>query len=151
MASDTGENKVVIFSVGREEYAVPISAVKEVVPWTKPTPVPEAPPMVEGVVDLRGDIFPVIDLGKRFGSGRTHEPADSRIMVIDVEGRQVGFVVDEVTEVHTYTADQVKPPSPLLRRGHADPMVSGILKVGENRLVVLVEVAKILTEELLSF
>ena len=151
MAAEIAENKAVIFSVGQEEYAVPISSVKEVVPWTKPRPVPEAQSIVEGVVDLRGDIFPVIDLGKRFGTGRSREPADSRIMVIDVEGRQVGFVVDEVTEVCTYTSDQVKPPSPLLRRGHSDPMVSGILKVGENRLVVLVEVAKVLTEELHGF
>lgn len=143
------ENKVVIFTVGREEYALPIQFVKEVGPWTRPTPVPESPPNVDGVIDLRGDVIPVIDLGRRFATGRSRSDSDSRIMVIEVEGRLVGLVVDEVTEVHKVEEDRIALPSPLIRQQAHDPMVTGILKVGERRLVVLVDPAKILGEPVL--
>ncbi len=150
MESGVAENKVVIFSVGREEYAVSIQSVKEVVPWSQPTPVPDAPPMVEGVVDLRGDFIPVVDLGRRFGMGRSREAAQARIMVIEIGGRQAGFVVDDVTEVYAPPPGSVTPPSPLIHRRHGDSVVSGIMKAGENRLVVLVDAAKILAEGLLG-
>lgn len=145
MQAGMAEQKVVIFSVGREEYAVAIDSVKEVESWRRPTPVPEAPATVEGVIDLRGDIIPVMDLAKRFATQHTRTPEESRIMVMEIGGRQVGFVVDEVTEVHSVAAGAVTPPSPLLNRRHADPVVQGILKVG-TRLVILVDAGKILAE-----
>jgi len=150
MESGIAESKVVIFSVGREEYAVAIQYVKEVVTWTQPIPVPDAPPMVEGVVDLRGDVIAVVDLGRRFGMGRAKEASQSRIMVIEINGRQAGFVVDDVTEVFTAPPGSVTLPSPLLRKRHGDPVVAGILKAGGNRLVVVVDAAKILAEGLLD-
>lgn len=146
MQTGTVEDKVVIFVVGHEEYAVMISAVKEVISWSKPVPIPEAPPIVEGVIDLRGDVIPVVDLAKRFGTIRLKEDVDTRIMIMDVVGRQVGFVVDDVTEVHTVTLGTLVPPSPLLRHKHSDPLVSGILKVGQNRLVAMVDANRILAE-----
>lgn len=146
----TRENKVVIFSVGRQEYAVPIGLVKEVQPWTKPTPVPEAPPIVEGVIDLRGEIVPIIDLGRRFGTSRARAPEESKIMIIEVGGRQAGVVVDDVTEVHTLGPSSVTPPSPWLKHSLKDEIVSGILKAGEGRLVVLVDAGNILTERILG-
>ncbi|HYG57437.1 MAG TPA: chemotaxis protein CheW [Symbiobacteriaceae bacterium] len=145
------ENKVVVFQVGKEEYAVTIAAVKEVQPWTQPTPVPEAPPMVEGVMNLRGDIIPVIDLGRLFRSTRLKAPEESKTIVMELDGQQAGFVVDDVTEVHTVTAGQVSPPSPVLRtQGGNAQMISGIIKMGENRLVVLVEPRRILANAQLS-
>lgn len=146
MQTGLTDNKVVVFRVGREEYAVTIAAVKEVGPWTQPTPVPEAPPMVEGVIDLRGDIIPVIDLGKLFRTTRSKEPADSRILIMEVGGQQAGFVVDDVTEVHAVDPANIAPPSPVLRMAGSSTgsMVSGIIKMGENRLVVLMDAARIL-------
>lgn len=142
------ETKVVIFRVGREEYAVSIAAVKEVGPWTQPTPVPDAPAMVEGVIDLRGDIIPIIDLGRLFRVPRLKAPADSKTIFMELDGQQAGFVVDEVTEVHTVAPGSVTPPSPVLRTGAslAGAMVSGILKAGDNRLVVLVDARRILAQ-----
>lgn len=146
----THENKVVIFTVGRQEYAVPITVVKEVVPWTKPTQVPEAPPIVEGVIDLRGDIVPIIDLGKRFGTSRSRAAEESKIIVMEVNGRQAGVVVDEVTEVYGVQPASVTPPSPWLKNSLKDEIVCGILKVQEGRLVVMVEVSNILAERILG-
>lgn len=144
------EKKVVIFTVGKEEYAVSIQCVKEVGPWTKPTPVPEAPPNVEGVIDLRGEVIPVIDLGRRFGTGRSRADADARIMVTEVDGRLVGYIVDEVTEVYKLEENRLAPPSPLIRQNEQDPMVVGIIKVSESRLVVLVDPTRILLEPQLA-
>lgn len=147
------EQKVVVFQVGREEYAVEIGAVREVVPWTQPTPVPDSPPLVEGVVNLRGEIIPVIDLGRLFRTTRTNERAQSRIMVMEVAGQQVGFVVDAVSEVYTTDLSAVAPPSPVLRSARLDPtreIVVGILKLGEHRLVVLLDPQRILASTDLS-
>jgi purine-binding chemotaxis protein CheW len=145
--TDVADQKVVVFRVGREEYAVSIAAVKEVIPWIQPTPVPDAPAVVEGVVDLRGDVIPIIDMARLFRSARQHDDAGSRIIVMEVGGQQAGFVVDSVTEVHTVVPGTVAPPSPVLRmtRGDAGAVVSGILKMGENRLVVLVDPVRILS------
>jgi purine-binding chemotaxis protein CheW len=143
---DLVDQKVVIFSVGHEEYAVSITAVREVVPWIKPTPIPEVPAVVEGVIDLRGDIIPVIDLGRLFKTERLRVATESRIIVLEINGTQAGFVVDDVSEVHSVTKDAIVPPSPVLRskgRGHSD-VVAGILKITGNRLVVLVDVERIM-------
>ncbi|HEY3368524.1 MAG TPA: chemotaxis protein CheW [Symbiobacteriaceae bacterium] len=139
------DQKVVVFRVGREEYAVAIAAVKDVEPWIQPTPVPEAPPVVEGVVNLRGEIIPVIDLGKLFRSARQKENADCRIMVMEVDGQQAGFIVDDVTEVQTVMPDAVSPPSPVLlgKASAAGSIITGIVKMGE-RLVILVDASRIL-------
>ncbi|MGE5676021.1 MAG: chemotaxis protein CheW [Mycobacterium leprae] len=140
------EQKVVVFRVGVEEYGVSIAAVKDVQPWVKPTPVPEAPPMVDGVINLRGEIIPVIDLAKLFRTKHQNAEADSRIMVIEMNDSQAGFVVDDVIEVQTFSAEAVAPPSPLLRGGAAGraELVTGILKVGQGRLVILVDAQRIL-------
>lgn len=141
------DQKVVVFRVGREEYAVTIAAVRDVESWIQPTPVPEAPPVVEGVVNLRGEVIPVIDLGKLFKSARQKRDADSRIMVMEVGGHQAGFIVDDVTEVQTVMPEAVAPPSPVLLGSNAasaeSSIITGIVKLGD-RLVILVDADRIL-------
>ncbi|MFZ5813765.1 MAG: chemotaxis protein CheW [Bacillota bacterium] len=141
------DQKMVVFAVGHQEYAVPITVVKEVQAWTMPTPVPEAPPIVEGVIDLRGEIIPVVDLGRRFRTTRRNQGADARIMVMEFEGRHAGWIVDEVVEVHTPAPGAIAPPSPILMNMASvtnDPVVSGILKIGSNRLVVVLDAMRVL-------
>ncbi|MFZ5827196.1 MAG: chemotaxis protein CheW [Bacillota bacterium] len=145
--SGIADQQMVVFAVGRQEYAVPITVVKEVQAWTMPTPVPEAPPIVEGVIDLRGEIIPVVDLGRRFRTERRNQGEDARIMVMELQGRHAGWIVDEVVEVHTPAPGAVSPPSPLLMNMAAvasDPVVSGILKIGDNRLVVVLDAPRVL-------
>lgn len=138
------EQKVVVFRVGSEEYAVAIGNVREVNSWIKPTPVPDASPVVEGVIDLRGDVIPVIDLARLFRTSRRNADSESKIMVVEVGGQQAGLVVDDVTEVQTLAAGAVAPPSPVWQGRGSGSVVSGIAKLGENRLVLLVEVERIL-------
>lgn len=148
METGIAENKIVVFRLGREEYAVSIRAVREVGSWIQPTPVPEAPPVVEGVIDLRGEIIPIIDLGKLFRINRERADQDSRVMVMEVQGQQAGFVVDDVTEVLSVSPEMVSKVSPVLysRAGAAASVVSGIVKLGGSRLVVLVDPVKILAQ-----
>lgn len=145
--SGVADQKMVVFAVGQQEYAVPIAVVKEVQAWTMPTRVPEAPPIVEGVIDLRGEIIPVVDLGRRFQIARKKADLDARIMVMEFDGRHAGWIVDEVVEVHTPAPGAIAPPSPLLMNMAAvanDRVVSGILKIGENRLVVVLDASRVL-------
>lgn len=102
--------------------------------------------MVEGVMNLRGEIIPVIDLGRLFKTARAKELAESKTVVMEVDGQRAGFVVDDVTEVYTVAPGAISPTSPILRAGSASgAMVSGIIKMGENRLVLLVDARRILT------
>ena len=94
------ETQHVCFMLAGGEYAVDIALVKEIIkPTMEPTPVPQSPFFVEGVIDLRGDIIPIIDLRKRFGIAPAESDPPSRILVIKIEDIIVGFLVDSVTEV----------------------------------------------------
>lgn len=137
------DEQVVVFSLGTEQYAVTIAAVKEVVNWSQPTWVPEAPQTVEGVIDLRGDVIPVVDLAKRLRAQRTKPPEEGRIMVMEVSGRHIGLVVDDVTEVLKVAAGQLAPASPVTQNT-SDPIVRGLVKV-QSRLLVLVDAELIVT------
>lgn len=137
------DEQVVVFSLGTEHYAVGIGAVKEVVDWSQPTWVPEAPPAVEGVIVLRGDVIPVVDLAKRLRSKRTRPSEEARIMVMEVSGYPIGLVVDEVTEVLKVTPEQLAPPSPVTHNAE-DPIVRGVIRV-ESRLMVLVDAERIVS------
>jgi purine-binding chemotaxis protein CheW len=139
--------KVVIFTVGKQEFALPITVVREIIPWTAPTVVPEAPPTVEGVIEVRGEILPVVDLGRRFGLARRKTEGGARIIILELAGQTAGWIVDDVVAVETAAAGAVAPPSPLLANlgGLAgDAVVDGILKLGEQRLVVLLDAARVL-------
>jgi len=138
------EEKVVIFAVGGQEYAVSIQGVKEVVPWVKPTAVPEAPRLIEGIIDLRGDLIPILDLASRFGVTRAKQEPDGRVMVVEIGTSQVGIIVDEVTEVHTVDPAQLNAAGPMLTQAGPDPVVCGILKAGPGRLVIMIDLNRIL-------
>jgi purine-binding chemotaxis protein CheW len=145
----TAESKVVVFRVGREEYAVSIEMVKEVITWIEPTPVPDAPSGVEGVISLRGDVIPVVDLGRLFRAPRQSRQADGRIIVMEVNEERAGFVVDAVSEVQHISAAMVAQPSPMLRQGSGQPntgaMIAGIIKFAQGRLVALIDPVRIIT------
>ena len=81
------------------EYGVPITQVQEIITMTRPTQLPQAPDFVEGIINLRGKIIPIIDLKKRFHMGTSDITSDTRSVVVEVEGQTVGIIVDEVSEV----------------------------------------------------
>ncbi len=137
-------DKAVIFRLGRESFGVDIRHVREVVAWEAPTQLPGAPAHVVGVLNLRGEVVPVMDLAKRFRVTRSLADADARIMVVESGGCTAGLVVDEVTEVLSITTEQVQPVSDLARNA-SDPIVMAVARQGE-RLIILVDLARVVGE-----
>lgn len=135
------DDQVVVFTLGADQYAVGISTVKEVVNWMNPRPVPHAPEMVEGVIDLRGDVIPVVDLAKRLKASRAKPSEEARIMIMEIGDRPIGLVVDDVIEVLKVAEGKVSPPSPVAQN-EKDPIVKGVLKA-ENRLLILLDAAQL--------
>jgi len=140
------DDKVVVFTIGGQEYALPISGVREIITWTAPTPVPEAPPFVDGVISVRGEVLTVVDLARRFGLTSSRAADQRRIIILELAGQSAGLIVDDVVAVESVSAGKVAPPSPLLVSLGAlhEAVVDGILQLGENRLVVVLDLAQVL-------
>ena len=103
--SDT--QQLVIFSLAREEYALPITRVQEIIRYTEPRSVASSSPWVRGVINLRGKIVPVCDLAMRLGLSHEHAEA-AKIAVVETQAGTAGVVVDSVEEVLTVSADQIE-------------------------------------------
>jgi purine-binding chemotaxis protein CheW len=101
------------FRVGGENYAIDIMRVREIIHPLPITPVPRAPAFVDGVIRLRGDVIPVIDVRKRFGLPATPATRKSRFLVVNVAGRRIALVVDEVREVLRLPRGEIRPAPPL--------------------------------------
>jgi purine-binding chemotaxis protein CheW len=141
------ELQIVGFRVGQETFGVPIGSVQEILRPLPVTPVPGAPPHVEGVINLRGRIISIVDLRKRCGA-----PAEAqrrnRIVVAETGGRSIGLMVDSASEVLRIAENSIEPPASVF--GPAEPgFVTGVAKLA-NRLVILVDIAKLLASGSLS-
>lgn len=139
------ERQYVSFVLAEEEYGVPIVKVQEIIRFTQLTRVPHTSEFLEGVLNLRGRVIPVIDLRRRFALPEAERDRNTRIVVVEVEGRTVGVIVDGVSEVLQISKADIEPPPPLGTRVRTD-FIEGMGKVGD-RLVILLEIDKMLTSE----
>ena len=137
--------QLVTFRLGGEEFGLDVFAVHEILRYQEPTAVPRAPAFVEGVLDVRGTLVPVVDLRRRFELPQIAYGDDTRIVLVDFGGERLGLVVDEVTEVLRAPETAVSPP-PRYVRGLAAEFVRGIVRL-EGRLVVLLDIDRILSSE----
>lgn len=138
-------DQIVVFRLGRQRYGLDIRCVHEVVSWLEPTPIPMAPESVEGVLNLRGRVVPVLDLGRRFRMDRTGKGSDARIMVVEVRGQLVGLIVDEVSDVMMAPAESIEAPAPVLR-GAGDQVVRGVMRRDDGALIVLLDETEVVGE-----
>ena len=134
--------QLVGFRIGRETFGVPIGLVREIVRMMEITAVPEAPDYVEGVINLRGRIIPVIDLRKRFREPGIVANKRNRILVAELEGRLVGLIVDAASEVLKMANGDIEPPPELLQENDLS-YVTGLGK-RSGKLIILVDVEKLL-------
>jgi purine-binding chemotaxis protein CheW len=128
--------QVVVLHVDGSDYAVPISSVHEIVRVPEITPMPEADGDVEGLINLRGQVLPVVNLGSRLGFPLTERTSDTRIIVVEGPDGAAGLLVDAVTQVLKLPAGSVAPPNPVavaLKR----PAVCGVARVGERLILLL--------------
>ena len=132
--SDTTSQQLVVFSLGSEEYALPIGSVHEIIRFTEPRTVASEADWIRGVIGLRGKIIPIFDLAARMELGAAgSEPG--KIVIVESHAGQVGVMVDEVEEVLTVSADQLEDvPSA------ASDAIEAIAKI-EDRLVILLNPA----------
>jgi purine-binding chemotaxis protein CheW len=141
-ASD--EFQLVVFELGEERYGLDIATVYEIIRHQPVTAVPQAPSFVEGVINLRGRIIPVVDLRRRFGMMQGELTKASRIVVCEAAGTRVGLVVDGVSEVLMVSADAIEQ-TPEVASGYDTQYLKGIAKLGE-RLVILLDLAGLFGE-----
>ncbi|OLN24801.1 Positive regulator of CheA protein activity (CheW) [Desulfovibrio sp. DV] len=137
--------QLVTFSIGEEEFGVDILSVQEIIRMMDITKVPRAPDFVEGVINLRGKVIPIIDLRRRFGLATRDHDKHTRIIVIEINNMIVGFVVDSVSEVLRIPASTVEPPPPVVS-GLESEYISGVGKL-EDRLLILLDLNKLLSGE----
>ena len=137
------DEQVVVLQLAGESYGVDIARVQEIKVMSPITSVPGAPPFIEGVINLRGKVTPIVNLHTRFGKPKAEYTKDTRIVVVDMQGTWVGLIVDSVSEVMRVHADSVEAPPELVCTVDID-FVRGIAKVGEEWLVILLDLDKML-------
>ena len=136
--SDTANRELIAFRIGKQEFCVDIMSVREIRGWTPATPLPRSPAFVRGVINLRGAVLPIVDLGARLGQ-RVTEPTDRHvIMVAQVGGRTVGLLVDAVSDIIQLT-DEAVQPTPEVASDQVRAFVRGIFTTAEGRMISLLE------------
>jgi purine-binding chemotaxis protein CheW len=144
--------QLVVFRIGAGDFAVDILTTKEVVPLREVTPVPETPDYVEGVMNLRGSLIPILDLRRRMRApdrapAAAHSSDDRRIIISKFGGKLVGVIVDSASEVIRISEEKIEPAPGLIAEIGA-AYVSGVVVLGE-RVVTLIDLQKALSEEVL--
>lgn len=130
MAVTDAAQQLVVFSLGEEEYALPITQVQEIIRYTEPRAVASEEPWIEGVISLRGKIIPVCNLAERLGLS-TERVDNAKIVIVETGGGTAGVIVDEVEEVLTVEEEQLDSVP-----GAGTEFIEAVAKIGD-RLVVL--------------
>ena len=134
--------QVVGFRIGNETYGVRIAAVREIVRVPEITSVPSAPDLIEGVINLRGKIIPVMDLRKRFGRGEIVADKKNRILVVELDGKLLGLIVNAASEVLKIPPSEIEAPGAVFADGESS-YVTGVGKLN-GRLIILLDISKLL-------
>jgi len=136
------ELQVVGFRIGEETFGVRIGSVREIVRVPEITSVPNAQDTIEGVINLRGKIIPVIDLRKRFGQAEIQSDKKNRILVVELEGKLVGLIVNSASEVLKIPPSDIESPGSVFADGESS-YVTGVGKL-KGRLIILLDISKLL-------
>ena len=143
MTTTAATIQIVTFRLGDDLFAAEIHAVERVLRYRDPTPVPDVPDWIAGVVEYSGRVVPVIDLRRRFSLPEAARPAEARLIVLASGGEWVAATVDGVLDVRAVEAAGIAPPPPLFR-GLAAEFLHGLVRRDE-RLVLLLDVAHLLS------
>jgi purine-binding chemotaxis protein CheW len=133
--------ELVAFRIGDQEYCIDIMSVREIRGWTAATMLPHAPSYVQGVINLRGTVLPVVDLSARLGLGACEPTARHVTVVITVNSQVVGLVVDAVSDILTQAMESIRP-TPDTGSESTREFVKGVFAV-ENRMISLIELEAI--------
>lgn len=143
-----GENQLVVFRLGEEEYGIDILSVQEIIRYRKTVKLPECPDYIEGIIDYRDRVVPILDLNKRFKLGEKKVGASTRVIIVGIGGPkdpQVGFMVDEVEEVLRLEEKSIEEPPDIVTKNMDRRFIKGVGKPG-GRLIIILDIKKVLTE-----
>ena len=135
--------QLVTFKLGNEEFALDILKVQEINRVVEITKVPKAPDFVEGVINLRGRVIPIVDIRKKFHLNIKEATKETRIIVVNIMNKTIGLIVDSVSEVLRINSSTIQPPPPLIAGLDSD-YIKGVGKLDE-RLIILLDIDKIFT------
>ncbi len=140
------EKQYVVFNLDKEEFGIDIMNVKEIIPYQESIQIPNSPDFIEGVINYRGNVIPIINLRKRFKLEADDVTKDTRIIVISLEEKEIGFIVDEASQTLRLNEEQIDPTPDVIsdidRR-----YIIGVGKVDESRLVILLDLERILSNK----
>ncbi|MFC4598962.1 chemotaxis protein CheW [Cohnella hongkongensis] len=137
------EMKVIVFTLAQEEYGIEVDKVRTIERMLPITRVPKTPGFVKGVINLRGVVIPVIDLRGRFGLVESEYTENSRIIIVAANDLEVGFIVDSANDVLDVMSDAIENP-PEVVGGVKAKYLSGVAKIGEDRLLILLNLSEVL-------
>jgi len=141
----TGDLQIVTFFLSNEEFGVDILLIQEIIRPTAITEVPNTPAFLEGVINLRGKVVPVVDLRRRLDLDITPIDKSSRIMIIEMGERVTGFIVDSVSKVMSVPSESVQGAPEMVTAGVESEYIYGVSRL-EDRLIILLDFSKILTD-----
>jgi len=139
------DQQVVVFDLDQQVYGVPIDAVLEIIRMEKITPIPQSPDFIEGIIEIRGKVIPVMDLRKRFGLQVAEHTQSTRIIIVDMDSNSMGIIVDSVAEVLQISSGNVEPPPSVI--GSVDQSFIQGVALLEKRMIILLDLAKVLQDE----
>jgi len=142
---DSQEGKYLSFLIGKEEYAVEIRYVTEIIGMQKITVLPDLPTFVKGVINLRGKVIPAVDVRLRFALEERSYDDRTCIIITRINDNSVGLIVDSVSEVLDIPQTQIDPP-PRIRKGSESRFIKGLGKL-ENEVKIILDTHKLLFEE----
>jgi purine-binding chemotaxis protein CheW len=144
-AQSPGTLQLVSFRLSDEEYGIEITKIQEIILMGEITRVPHTPPYVKGLINLRSNVIPILDLRLRFAMAEGAVTDDTRIMVVNVKGKTIGLIVDTVNEVLRISQDEISPPPPTVT-GLGREYLTGLVR-RENRLLIMLDIDNLLDSE----
>jgi len=139
------EFKAIVFKLADESYGIEVDKVRTIERMSPVTRVPKTPPFVKGVINLRGNVVPVIDLRGRFGLPEVEPDDNTRIVIVNVADMEVGFIVDSANDVIDLTEDRIEDP-PEIVGGVKAKYLRGVAKLDDGRLLVLLNLSEVLNK-----
>lgn len=139
--------QLVSFMLADEEYGVEVLKVREIIRMPTITKMPNVPQHVEGIINLRGKVIPIISMRRRFGLMENENNSQTRIIIMDVCGSLTGFIVDAVSEVIRIHSSEIQPPpSMMLSGGVGQEFITGVFNHAE-RLLIIMDIDRMFSED----
>ena len=144
-ARSATQTQFISFAIGDDQYGVDIMAVREIKGWIDITHLPKQPDYVRGVLNLRGAIVPIVDLRCRFGQGLTETTPLHIVIIVQVDGRQIGLIGDRVLDIVSVNGNEIQPVPRTTEGGNTD-FLSGLMTL-ENGMIALIDLTHLLSTQ----